>query len=120
MFGEIDERIWRVMRVRRRSRCRRYDFVHRCHRWDELAPGGRRVLGSHPRNMIRQGRLRRARIQGVVHVARDAGRRGHVFVSRRHRVRRYRDVRNIFRCRFAENFILLFKIFYSINPKTHT
>lgn len=105
MLGEIDKRVRGMMRVSRRSRRRRYDLVHRRHRWDELVPGGR-VLGGHTWNVIRQSCLCRAGVQGVIHVARNAGRRSHVFVGGGHRVRRHCDVGGVFRRRrLAENFI---------------
>lgn len=49
-------------------------------------------------------------------MARNAGRRSHVFVGRRHRVRRHRDVRDVFCCcRLAENFISSFRTCYKFN-----
>lgn len=52
--------------------------------------------------MVRQARFR-AGAQGIVHVATDVGRGGHVLVSGGHRVRRHRDVRKVVRRRSASS-----------------
>lgn len=90
--------------MRESRRCRRWrghNLVHRRHRRNELAPGGRGIFrGS--RYVIRQARLcRAAGAESVEHVAGDAGRRGHVLVGRGHRVGRYRNVGEVISCRFT-------------------
>lgn len=104
----MDIGIGRVVREARWRCRRRHDLVDRRHRRDKLAPGGR-ILGGDSRYVVRQTRLR-AGAQGVVHLAGDDGRGGHVLVGGGHRVRRHRDVREVVRRRLAASLISTLKI----------
>lgn len=98
---ELDVRIGRIMResCRHRGRCRRDDFVDRCHGWDEMVPRCPGIFTSQAVALVERVQFRRCARggKGIEHVAGDTGRRGDVLVGRGHGIRCNCHLREMFR-----------------------